>query len=86
MYLLANLKIGSSMVKSLLTFFKDEIRRGTFRANFSSLMKTQEITEDMSWAELSEEKARQYGDRTFLIYEDREFSFRQMDENANKYS
>ncbi|PKN53204.1 MAG: AMP-dependent synthetase [Deltaproteobacteria bacterium HGW-Deltaproteobacteria-13] len=84
MYLLANSKIVFSMVKSLLIFFKDEIGRGTFRANFRSLIKTKEIAEDMSWAELIEEKARKYGDRTFLIYEDKQFSFRQMDENANR--
>ena len=84
MYLLANSKIVFSMVRSLLTFFKDEIGRGTFKANFRSLIKAQEIVEDMSWAELIEEKARKYGDRIFLIYEDKEFTFRQMDENANR--
>ena len=84
MYLLANSKNLFLITRSLLTFFKDEIGRGTFRENFRSLIKTQEIVEDMSWAELIEEKARKYGDRTFLIYEDKEFTFRQMDENANR--
>ena len=84
MYLLANSRNVFLITKSLLTFFKDEIGRGTFKANFRSLIKAQEIVEDMSWAELIEEKARKYGDRTFLIYEDKEYSFRQMDENANR--
>jgi crotonobetaine/carnitine-CoA ligase len=84
MYLFANSKNLFLIAKSLLTFFKDEIGRGTFRDNFRSLIKTQEIVEDMSWAELIEEKARKYGNRTFLIYEDKEFTFRQMDENANR--
>lgn len=84
MYVLANLRIAGSIAKSLLTFFKDEMGRGTFRANLKSMIKAQEITEDMSWAELIEEKARKYGDRTFLIFEDKEFTFRQMDENANR--
>ena len=84
MYLLANSRIVFLLGRGLLTFFKDEIGRGTFKANFRSLIKTQEIVEDMSWAELIEEKARKYGDRTFLIYEDKEFTFRQMDENANR--
>ncbi|HON59790.1 MAG TPA: AMP-binding protein [Smithella sp.] len=84
MYLLANLKIGCSVVKGLLMFFRDEIQRGTFAENFRSLLKTREIARDMSWAELIEEKARRLGDRTFLIYEDKRFSFRQMDENANR--
>ncbi len=84
MYLLANSRIAGSIAKSLLTFFKDEMGRGTFRANIRSMIKAQEIAEDMSWAELIEEKACKYGDRTFLIFEDKEFSFRQMDENANR--
>jgi crotonobetaine/carnitine-CoA ligase len=84
MYLLANSRNVFLIVRSLLTFLKDEIVRGTFRANIRSMIKAQEIVEDMSWAELIEEKARKYGDRTFLIYEDKEFTFRQMDENANR--
>jgi len=84
MYLLANARNVFLITGSLLTFFKDEIGRGTFKANFRSLIKAQEIVEDMSWAELIEEKARKYGDRTFLIYEDKEFTFWQMDENANR--
>jgi crotonobetaine/carnitine-CoA ligase len=84
MYLLANSKNVFLVVRSLLTFFKDEIGRGTFRENFGSLIKNKEIAQDMSWAELIEEKARKYGDRTFLIYEDKEFTFRKMDENANR--
>lgn len=84
MYLLASAKIMFSLSKGILKFFKDEMTRGTFRENFQSLKKTKEIIEDMSWAELIEEKARKYGDRPFLIFEDKEFSFRQMDENANK--
>ena len=84
MYLLANSKNLFLIVRSLLTFFKDEIGRGTFRENIRSMIKTQEIAEDMSWAELIEEKAHKYGYRTFLIYEDKEYSFRQMDENANR--
>ena len=84
MYLLANLRITYLLTRSLLTFFKEEIGRGTFKENFRSLVKNKEITEDMSWAELSEEKARKYGERVFLLYEDKEFTFRQMDENANR--
>jgi len=84
MYWLANLRITYLLTRSLLTFFKDEIGRGTFKENFRSLIKNREIVEDMSWAELIEEKARKYGDRVFLLYEDKEFTFRQMDENANR--
>jgi crotonobetaine/carnitine-CoA ligase len=84
MYLFANLRNVFWVVRALLKFFKDEKQRGTFKANFRSLTKTKEIVEDMSWAELMEEKARIYSDRVFLLYEHKEFTFRQMDENANR--
>jgi crotonobetaine/carnitine-CoA ligase len=84
MYLIANTKNAFLIVRGVLAFFKDERKRGTLKANIKSLIKAQEIAEDMSWAELSEEKALKYGDRPFLIYEDKEFTFRQMDENANR--
>jgi crotonobetaine/carnitine-CoA ligase len=84
MYLLANLKNAFLMTRSVLKLLNDERRRGTFKTNFRSMMKTQEIADDMSWAELTEEKARKYGDRVFLLFEDKQFTFRQMDENANR--
>jgi crotonobetaine/carnitine-CoA ligase len=84
MYLLANLELVFKLGKGFLSTCKDEIGRGTFKTNIQSMIKKLEFAQDMSWAELSEEKARQFGDRTFLIYEDTEFSFRQMDENANR--
>jgi len=84
MYLFANLRNGFLFARSLLKFIKDERRRGTLKANFRSLRKTKEILEDMSWADLIEEKARIYSDRVFLLFEDKEFTFRQMDQNANR--
>ncbi len=84
MYILANIKNGFKMARAAMLFSADEIRRGTFRANLKSLVKTKQIAEDMSWAELAEEKAKKYGDRAFLYFEDRIFTFRQMDENANR--
>jgi crotonobetaine/carnitine-CoA ligase len=84
MYLFANLRNGFLFARSLLKFIKDERRRGTLKANFRSLRKTKEIVEDMSWADLIEEKARIYSDRVFLLFEDKEFTFRQMDQNANR--
>ncbi|MEI6608578.1 MAG: AMP-binding protein [Deltaproteobacteria bacterium] len=84
MYFSANFKNGFLLARSLLKFIKDERRRGTLKANFRSLRKTKEIVEDMSWADLIEEKARIYSDRVFLLFEDKEFTFRQMDQNANR--
>jgi len=84
MYLLGNILNGLRMGRAAVFFLADELRRGTLRANVHSLKKSREIAEDMSWAELAEEKARKWGDRVFLIYEDRKLSFRRMDENANR--
>ncbi len=84
MYLLENMKILFKVTRGVLYFLRDELRRGTFGRNLRSLIRTREIAEDMSWAELVEEKARRYGDRPFLIFGDRELSFRDMDENANR--
>src|SRR4030042_6182038 len=84
MYLLANLRNAFLMTRSLLKFLNDERHRGTFKTNFRSMIKTQKIADDMSWAELTEEKARKYGDRVFLLFEGKQFTFRQMDENANR--
>jgi len=38
----------------------------------------------MSWAALLEERAAQVPDKYFLLYEDERFTYRQMDQNANK--
>jgi len=84
MYLFQNIKIKAMFARGFLKFLGDEIRRGTFRRNLRGLLKTQEITADMSWAELLEEKKHMYPDRVILFNEDREFTYRQMDENANK--
>lgn len=84
MYLIANITNASRFIRAFLLFLRDERKRGTLKANFRSLVKTKEIAEDMSWAELVEEKARKYGDRVFLMFEDRQFTYRQMDENANR--
>lgn len=38
----------------------------------------------MSWAALLEERAAQFPDKTFLLYENERFTYSQMDQNANK--
>ncbi|KQC10135.1 MAG: AMP-dependent synthetase [Smithella sp. SDB] len=71
-------------MRAIIRFCGADLRRGTLGKNLRSLIKTKEIAEDMSWAELLEENARKHGDKVFLLYEDKEFTFRQMDENANR--
>jgi len=84
MFFFQNLKITALLTKSVLMFFRDEIRRGTFHKNASSMIRTKEITEDMSWAELLEEKASRYPKKLFLIFEDEIYSYGRMNANANR--
>jgi crotonobetaine/carnitine-CoA ligase len=84
MYFLQSMKIASWLTRSIVLFGVDDIRRGSLGANLKSLAKTKEFAEDMSWAELLEEKARRTPDRTFLLFEDKAFTYRQMDDNANR--
>ncbi len=83
MYLFASIKIVLKLGKGVLCLLRDEWQRGTLGANLKS-MKRLEFVEDMSWAELIEEKAKKFPDRTYLYFEDRTFTYRQMDENANR--
>jgi crotonobetaine/carnitine-CoA ligase len=84
MYKLMNIRIILWGTRSLLKFFKAEIARGTFWNNFKSLMKTKEIAEDMCWAELLEEKAKKHPEKNFILFEDKNFTYGVMDENANR--
>lgn len=84
MYLIHNIKIMAMMARAALLFSLDEVRRGTFLKNIGSLALRKEIAREMSWAELLEEKSRKWPERVILVYEDRELTYRDMDENANK--
>jgi crotonobetaine/carnitine-CoA ligase len=79
--------LGWRLLRSVSLFIADEYRRGTLRANLRSIAKGKSITslsEEMSHAELLEEKAAKLGDKPFLYFKDEVFSYREMDDNANK--
>lgn len=80
---MGKLKVLFKMIRSICIFLVKERRRGTLRANLKGLSKM-EIKEEMSWGELIEEQVKKYGDRVFLTFEDKNYSFRDMDENANR--
>lgn len=84
MHTIQHIKITAMMARAAFLFSRDEIRRGTFLKNMRSLILRKEIAEEMSWAELLEEKRRRWPERTILVYEDRELTYRDMDDNANK--
>ena len=64
-------------------FLNEEISRGTLMKNLEGIGNFK-IPVDMSWAALLEERAAQVPDKYFLLYEDERFTYRQMDQNANK--
>ena len=80
---LRKLELGKNILKSVCFFSANEIRRGTFLKNIPGVPKT-EIIEEMSWGELLEEKAARYKDKVFLLFEDKTFTYRQMNENASR--
>jgi crotonobetaine/carnitine-CoA ligase len=80
---LRKLGLAKNILKSVFLFSLNEIRRGTFLKNIRGVPKT-EILEEMSWGELMEEKAARYKDKVFLMFENKTFTYRQMNENANR--
>lgn len=64
-------------------FVKEEISRGTFVQNLDGIG-IFKIPVDMSWAALLEERAAQVPEKTFLLYEQERFTYREMDQNANR--
>ncbi|MFH1150786.1 MAG: AMP-binding protein [Actinomycetota bacterium] len=78
--------IGWRGLRSAALFSLDELRRGTLLVNLRSIARARglAIAADMSHAELLEERARRLGDRTFLTFKDRSFTYDEMDRNANR--
>jgi carnitine-CoA ligase len=74
------------VLRAVALFMADEYRRGTLWANLSSIIKARglSLAVDMSHAELLEEKSAKLGHEPFLMFRDQVFSYRRMDENANR--
>jgi len=77
------LRLLKTAIVWLSKFLWEEKKRGTLFANLKGLSKAK-ILEDMSWAELLEERASQVPYKKFLLYKDEEFTYSKMDENANR--
>jgi crotonobetaine/carnitine-CoA ligase len=76
-------KLILRVARSIAIFLKEELRRGTLIKNLKGLS-SQDIVEDMSWADLLEERAGMVPDKTFLMYKNERFTYSQMDANANR--
>jgi crotonobetaine/carnitine-CoA ligase len=77
------LAIARDVALTLGRFMREEKRRGTLWTNLKGLPNAV-INEEMSWAELLEERAAEIPDKYFLLYNDEKITYRQMDINANR--
>jgi len=77
-------------LRTLAFFLADERRRGTLGENVAGIVtgfirsRSLELAREMSHAELLEEKAELHGERPFLYFKDKVFTYRQMNENAER--
>jgi crotonobetaine/carnitine-CoA ligase len=69
-------------VRGLIRFIREEAGRNGLRATLKGMRSGS--MEDMSWAELLEERAKQVPDKTFLLYKDEAITYQDMDRNANR--
>jgi crotonobetaine/carnitine-CoA ligase len=79
---LQKVRLAGGAAGAVLSFVKDEFRRGTLFKNLAN-MRTGGI-EDMSWAQLLEERAAQFPHKTFLLYKNESHTYQQMDQNADR--
>jgi crotonobetaine/carnitine-CoA ligase len=71
----------------IILFMFEELRRGTLFKNLKSFFFSDtrgELSEEMSWAELLEERAIQVPEKDFLLYKNDSYTYHQMDQNANR--
>jgi len=69
-------------IAGLIRFVREEAGRSGWRATLKGLRKG--ALDDMSWAELLEERAQQVPNKTFLLYKDEAITYQEMDQNANR--
>ena len=76
------LQLLKAVLAGAMRLTAEDIREGRFIRHISA--KWRKAPADLSWAELLESRARQVPDKRFLLYEKEAFTYRQMDDNANR--
>ncbi len=76
------LKLAGAAARSVMRLTAEQIAAGRFFADMRE--KRRGKSTDISWSELLERRAGQVGEKLFLKYRDETFTYRQMDENANR--
>ncbi len=82
-YFIHDISFKLKIFKGFINFMADEVRRGTLFRSLCSLIKDRTVSEDMSWAELLEEKTKQHPHHEFLYFQNTTYTLQQMDERAN---
>ncbi|MEW5734825.1 MAG: AMP-binding protein [Thermodesulfobacteriota bacterium] len=75
-------RLAAGGLRAFLRFCAAEKRRGTLWKNLQGAFSG--AIEDMSWSDLLEEKAAEIPDKTFLRYREESYTYRQMNENADR--
>ncbi len=75
-------KAGGRALAGLTAFFANETRHGRLLATLKKV--TGKQAADISWAELLERNAAEVPDKTFLLYREESYTYRAMDDNANR--
>ena len=76
------LKLLSSFLRGLAVTQLEEVREGRLLDNIRAALRGE--TNDISWAELLETRAGQVPEKPFLLYRNERFTYREMNENANR--
>ncbi len=79
---LQKLRLLTAALRGFIRIQAEEIREGRFFANIRAGRSGE--TNDISWSQLLETRAKQVPDKKFLLYRDEAFTYRQMDDNANR--
>lgn len=74
--------LARAAAKSAVGLAAEQIAHGRFFEDMRAWRQGKHT--DISWADLLERRAGQVGEKTFLKYRDEAFTYRQMDENANR--
>ncbi|MGM0452402.1 MAG: AMP-binding protein, partial [Thermodesulfobacteriota bacterium] len=76
------LQLAGAAAAGAVRMAADDIRDGRLLSNLSA--RWRKTSNDISWAELLESRARQVPDKVFLSYKNESYTYREMDENANR--
>ena len=77
-----SLRLTGQALRGVTAFFRGEARRGRLLPTLKSVLGKE--TRDISWADLLEQNAAEVPDKPGLLFRDESYTYREMDENANR--